>query len=53
MGAIASYIVDVCPSVTLGLFSGVFGSVKGSALEEGQAGEFMTSFKSTGTLDNG
>jgi len=46
MDALASHIVHVCLFVRLVLSPGVFGSVRGRALEEGQAGEFVTGFKS-------
>lgn len=52
MDALASHIVRTCHFVILVLSPGVFGSVQGPALEEGQAGEFVTSFKSSGALDN-
>lgn len=52
MDALAYHIVHVCCFVRLVLSPGVFGSVQGPALEEGQAGEFVTSFKSSGTLGN-
>lgn len=42
MDALASHIVHVSPFVRLRLSPEVFGSVQGPALEEGQAGEFVT-----------
>lgn len=35
------------------LSPGMFGSMQRPVLEEGQAGEFVTSFKSSAALDNG
>lgn len=49
---LASHIVHVCDLLRHILSPGVFGSVQGLALKEGQAGEFVASFKSSGALDN-
>lgn len=51
-GAPASHIVHVCCFVRLMMSPGVFGSVQGTALEAGLAGDFVTTLKSSGALGN-
>lgn len=51
-GAPASYIVHICCFVRLMMSPGVFGSVQGTALEAGLAGDFVTTLKSSGALGN-
>lgn len=50
VGAPASHVVHVCCFVGLMMSPGVFGSVQGAALEAGLAGDFGTTFRSSGAL---